>query len=387
MSCGLLGYLLNRSGYRTCFITRRQEKLDAINNHDGYRLFITGGTCREIAIRNCEAVLLTDHRSVGDVLAGADVVMTGVGIENLTQVAPLIAAGLWRRSQTWGANSLNVIACENLPGAGEFLRHKIVSAATYDQALAVDAVGGFGAALTRRIMVGDEPQGELRFTLSGEPDLMVDSQRLRAPFPALFGTCYTAEFASLLKRKLFTLNCAQAVAAYLGHQAGCTYLHEAVAHPLVEPVVRGALAEACAALEHEYPEQAGDIARDGDAVLTEIADPALRDRIVRVARDPRRKLSSAERLIGPARLAHRQGLPYGNLCIGIAAALAYDDPADAEAVALQAAIADEGLDKILAVECGLLPSGPIARVVKERWFGLVHRQVTLPASFRWEVPA
>jgi mannitol-1-phosphate 5-dehydrogenase len=201
--------------------------------------------------------------------------------------------------------------------------------------------------------------------------LTVDVKGVRGAFPQIRGVRFTEDFSALVMRKLYTLNLAQAVAAYVGYRHGCQYVHEAATHTAVAAVVRGVVSEACAALQAEFPSQARDIARDATAALAEIGDPGLGDTIRRVARDPRRKLSSLERLVGPARLAARHGLPYDHLCLGIAAALAYDDPADEGARALQETIADEGIEQALTVDCGLLPHDPLARAVKERWRDMV----------------
>jgi hypothetical protein len=75
--------------------------------------------------------------------------------------------------------------------------------------------------------------------------------------------------------------------------------------------------------------------------------------------------------VGPARLACRHGLSYSHLSVGIASALAYDEPEDREARALQKTIATEGIEKVLTVDCGLLPHEALARTVKEKWRHLV----------------
>src|SRR5439155_20911555 len=165
MACGLLGYILRQSGCEVLFVARRRDVVDAINRRAGYRLTLLGKRAERHAIRGCRACSIDDAAEVVDQVARADVVMTGIGIDHLGAVAPLIAQGLWRRSQMAGARPLNVIACENLPGAGAYLRHQIVSAADVGQAMAVNAVGGFAAALTRRIMTGGALEhGELSFT-------------------------------------------------------------------------------------------------------------------------------------------------------------------------------------------------------------------------------
>lgn len=371
MACGLLGQLLSQSGFRIQFIVRRPEVIDAINRRQGYSLIISGDRPRRVTIDGCSALPLEDRTRVTDAVAGADIVMTAVGIDHLADVTPPIGEGLWLRSQTAGGQPLNVIACENLPGAGAYLRHQVVSGTPLENAMAAENAGGFSAALTRRIMTGGEIEhGELTFTADSDADLIVDTHGIKAPFPELQGVSMTGEFSAMVMRKLFTLNCAQAIAAYLGHREGCEYVHEAAAHPRVGPIVRGALEEARAALQAEFPHQAEAIDREVADAMRRIADPRLEDTVRRVGRDPRRKLSPRERLVGPARLANHHGLPCENLCRGIAAALSYHDPADIQATALREAIAREGIEVILTEDCGLLPHGALARAVKQRWFGL-----------------
>jgi mannitol-1-phosphate 5-dehydrogenase len=376
MGCGLLGRLLHLSDYDTVFVARRAEVVNAINRHSGYWLTVAGPTVRRVRVRRCRALLLADRPAVTLAVARADLVLTGLGVDNLAAIAPLVAEGLWRRSQGLAARPLNVVACENLPGAGAYLRHQIVSAASLDRGLAVERCGGFGAALTRRIMTGGEIRdGELWFAVSGSPELVVDTKGLKGVFPRLHGVTFTESFDALVKRKLFTLNLAQAAAAYLGYRCGCRYVHDAAVHPAVAPTVRSAVEEARAALQAEFPDQRAEIARDAARAIAEIAAPSLADTVRRVARDPRRKLSSVERLVGPARLAARHGLPHDDLSLVIAAALTYDHPDDAAARDIQRAIATEGIEKMLAIDCGLLPYEPLARAVKERWHELKTRDL------------
>jgi mannitol-1-phosphate 5-dehydrogenase len=372
MACGLLGQLLAQSGYTTLFVARRPEIIAAINCQQGYSLNIAGEELGRLAIRHCHALSIQERRLVADALAAADVVCTAVGIDNLAAITPPIAEGLWQRSDARGEHPLNVVACENLPGAGAYLRHQVVSAAPLEQEMAVEGVGGFSAALTRRIMTGGAIEhGELTFTVDADYDLIIDMHGLKGALPDVQGATFTEEFPAMVMRKLFTLNCAHAVAAYLGYREGCRYIHEAAPHPRVAPTLQGAVAEAKAALQAEFPHQAEAIDREAAEALERIANARLADTISRVARGPRRKLSPRERLVGPARLARQHNLPYENLCVAIAAALAYDDPEDPQAVAMQQAIVAEGVEKVLTEDCGLLPHEELALAVKQRWLELV----------------
>jgi mannitol-1-phosphate 5-dehydrogenase len=368
MAGGLLGQVLAQSGLNTLFVARRPEVVEAINRRGGYSLCMAEETMRRIAIRNCAALSIQDHDRVAQAVSEAGVVFTAVGIDNLSAITPAIAEGVWRRSQNHLARPLNVIACENLPGAGAYLGHQVTSAARLEHAVHIEKSGGYSAALTRRIMTGgDVQEGELTFTANADYDLIIDRSGLKGELPGLTGAEFTDEFAAMVMRKLFLLNCGQAVAAYAGYRFGCRFVHEAAVHPDIAPVLLGAVAEAQAALTAEFPNQAEAIDRDAQEALARIADPRLADMVSRVARGPRRKLSARERLVGPARLAGQHNLPNEHLCAGIAAALAYDDHEDPQAVAMQQAIAISGVEKILTEDCGLLPHDDLARAVKERW--------------------
>lgn len=371
VACGLLGYLCFQSGYRNLFVARRPEVIGAIERHRGYTVNLLGAESSRIEVRNSRALSIHDDAAVIEAVAAADVVFTSVGIDNLHAVAPHIAAGLWRRARRGERRDLNVVACENLPGAGAYLRHQIVGAAASEASILVDHVGGFSAALTHQIMTGGEVRdGSIGFNVQGRSPLVVDKAGLKPPLPTLQGALFSDAFPSVVMRKLFTLNCAHAVAAYLGYREGCRFVHEAAVHPRVVPILTGALAEAEAALQAEFPAAAAEIAAEVTEALVQIRDPRLADPIARVARGPRRKLAPRERLVGPARLATRHGLAHENLCRAIAATLAYDAGQDAEAVSMQRAIADHGVTQVITEDCGLLPHEPLAQEIKHQWHQL-----------------
>jgi mannitol-1-phosphate 5-dehydrogenase len=383
MAGGLLGHLLASSEYTIDFVARRHEVVEAINRRQGYRLTVAGKERTDLAIRGCRALVSTEHEAVIDAVANADVVFTALGVDNLTAVTPLIARGLAQRATDPEARPLNVIACENLAGTGAYLRHEVLWAAAPATSLTILRIAGFSGAVTRRVMTGGSVvNGELCFEADSHHGLIVNRRGTIGALPSIHGMQLTDEFDAHVMRKFFTLNCAQAVAAYVGFRHGCQYIHEAVRHPLVRSLVEAAVAESEAALIAELPDQADAIREDVRDAMARIASDRMPDLISRVARDPRRKLAARERLVGPARLAQQHGLPYLALSRAIAAALAYDCPADPQAVALQQSIADESLDMVLTEECGLLPYSELARAIKRAWCALTRPRTMAPVAYR-----
>lgn len=89
------------------------------------------------------------------------------------------------------------------------------------------------------------------------------------------------------------------------------------------------------------------------------------DPIERNARDPLRKLSRNDRLIGPACLAVECGISPKALSIGIGAALHYRNAADPAAVSLQSMLRDRGPAQVIQTVCGLDPNSELMALVLE----------------------
>ena len=374
VACGALGKVLVTSGFDTTFVARRAGVIGAIARAHGYTLEVAGQ--RTIFIPAAGALDVSRPGPVIDAIAESDVVFTALGVDGLRAVAPLLARGLWLRSTRRKAAPLPIIACENLPGAGAYLSQVVLDATSPVAEVAVQEAGRFSSALTHCIISEvREERGLLVVVADQAADLVIDEVPLAGVAVSISGSSYTDRFAAAVMRKLFVLNCAHAAAAYHGHQAGCTYLHEAMALPDIAGRVRAVLSESAAALTAEFPADAAVIASDAAAAFRRISNAELRDPVRRVAKDPRRKLVACERLLGPARLAQRHGLAHHALVDAAVAALLYDEPSDPQARSMRGDIEAWGLDHFLAMDCGLLPQEALARAIARAWEAVLLRGV------------
>ncbi len=98
-------------------------------------------------------------------------------------------------------------------------------------------------------------------------------------------------------------------------------------------------------------------------ILGRFSNPHLPDTVNRVGRAPLRKLSRHERFIGPAAELAERGIVPEALLGAIAAALRFNDPADAEAVELGQILASSGADEATAKITGLDPEHPLFQAV------------------------
>lgn len=128
--------------------------------------------------------------------------------------------------------------------------------------------------------------------------------------------------------KLYLHNTPHCIAAYLGYMAGFTYLHEALASPAIRRVVNGVIDELLCALKLSSSYDQTFIESYAIKEVRRFSNHLLFDPIVRVAREPLRKLHASGRLMGALRLLLSSGVNPTYLMAGIAAALCYSNPKD-----------------------------------------------------------
>ena len=96
------------------------------------------------------------------------------------------------------------------------------------------------------------------------------------------------------------------------------------------------------------------------------AVPEMRDEILRVVRDPIRKLSPRERLVAAG--GGGRVWPAAEWIVrGIVAALQYRHPDDPQSVALSERLASSGLSEVLEGVCGIAPQTPLAGEIEAAW--------------------
>jgi mannitol-1-phosphate 5-dehydrogenase len=363
IGCGFAGQLLRESGWDVCFVGRGPI-VDVLRRHRRYLVrLVQGGEAEEVVVEGVSAVPFADGAAAAGAIAGADLVVTAVGPANLAAVAPTIATAVAARR-----SPLDVLAFENLAGAGAHLRRHV--ALHLPRGFPLGEFGFAGAVVQRAVSRRLLPSGAgdwLRFVGEREPTFVVERPALVGPLPKVIGLCPTDRYGAHVARKLYTYSAGHAACAYLGYLQGYHYVHTAVRDPEIRAAVREAMAEGQRGLAARYgPAIAGGPA-DLDAVLERFGNAGLADPIARVGRDPRRKLSAGDRLVGAATLAAAAGVPPQKLAQVVAAALVFCDPAEPGCRDLYRQVAEVGVAGVLAGLAGLGPGDPLVSLVAEHF--------------------
>jgi mannitol-1-phosphate 5-dehydrogenase len=355
---GFVGLLLHRAGYEVVFADVVDELIDGLNRTPSYRVKEVGLDSREEVVDNYRAVnSRRDEPAVVDEIASADIVTTAVGPTVLKFVAPVIAAGL--RKRPGGGAPLAVMACENAVNATDVLAGHIRDLVPDAEWPAVAAKAVFANTAVDRIVPAQSGQDGLDVTVEAYFEWVIERPPFGGQEPSIPDATWVDNLAPYIERKLFTVNTGHATTAYHGFARGISKLSDALADDVVRTAVTGVLAETKQLLvaKHGFPAEAQQAYVD--KILQRFANPYLPDTVDRVGRQPLRKLSRSERLIGPAAELAERGIRPQHLLATVDAALSFDVPADPESVELQDLLrtlpAAEATERIT----GLTPADPL----------------------------
>jgi mannitol-1-phosphate 5-dehydrogenase len=351
---GFVGLLLHRAGYQVVFVDVVDELIDALNRTPSYLVKEVGLESREERVDNYRAINSRgDEPAAVAEIASADIVTTAVGPTVLKFVAPVIAAGLRRRPD--GAAPLAVMACENAINATNVLAEHIRAAVPEAEWPAVAARAVFANTAVDRIVPAQSTDG-LDVTVETYFEWAIERPPFGGDEPSIPDATWVDELAPYIERKLFTVNTGHAATAYHGFVRGIKKLSDALADDTVRAAVTGVLDETRQLLvaKHDFTAEAQQAYVD--KILQRFANPYLPDTVDRVGRQPLRKLSRSERLIGPAAELAERGIRPEHLLATVDAALSFDVPDDPQSVELQQLLrtltAAEATERI----CGLTPA-------------------------------
>lgn len=358
---GFIGGLLSQSGYHVTFADVNQEILDAINKEQSYTIHICDAVCSQQEITNISALHSADPALV-DAIAQAEIIATAVGLTILPRIAGTIAKGIVARKEAGCTQALNIIACENAIRASSQLKTAVYAHLDAAAAAYADEFVGFPDCSVDRIVPPVRNERLVDVSVEAFYEWNVEQASFKGEIPAITGMNLADNLMAYIERKLFTLNTGHAVTAYLGHLKGYKTVQESFRDPAIQKFVRDTMAESGRGLsqKHGFEEQAHMAYIE--KISKRFQNEYLVDEVDRVGRSPLRKLAASDRLAMPLMTAKGFGLAYDHLAVGMAAAMLYQNPADAESVELQQKIAEMGVVGALEAVSGITDATVLQQV-------------------------
>lgn len=335
---GFIGQTFSDAGYKVGFIDINMEVINALNEKGEYPVNIVNtDKNEEKPVKNVYGIDGKDIELVSSEIAGCDMMATAIGVNVLKFIAKPIAKGIEKRAKTSVA-PLNVIICENLIGADEYLKGLIINEIPELKDYVEEKVGFIEASIGRMVPVMTEEKkagNPLRVYVEPYNILPVDKAAFKGEPPKDVENLYPfSPFNLFIERKLFMHNMSHALCAYLGNLRGYEYIYQAVNDFDIRYCAFRALIRSALAIAKENSAEIDGLISNAENLLYRFTNTALADTVERVGKDTKRKLGSKDRLIGSLKLCEKHGIDGTYICIGIAAGLLFSPQADESSVEL-----------------------------------------------------
>lgn len=324
---GFIGQTFADAGYKVGFIDINMEVINALNEKGEYPVnIVTTDKNEEKAVKNVYGIDGKDIELVASEIASCDIMATAIGVNVLKFIAKPIAKGIEKRANSSG-KPLNIIICENLIGADEYLKGLILNEIPDLKDYVEHSVGFIEASIGRMVpvMTEDKKAGNpLRVYVEPYNILPVDKAAFKGDIPKDVSNLYPfTPFNLFIERKLFMHNMSHALSAYLGYLRGYEYIYQAVADFDIRYCAFRALVRSALAISKENGVEIDGLIGHAENLLYRFTNTALADTVARVGKDTKRKLGANDRLIGALKLCEKHGVDGSYLCIGIAAGMLF----------------------------------------------------------------
>lgn len=363
---GFIAELLHDTGYRIVFADVVDALVDLINKDHEYYLFEIENDYKEKKIDNILAYSsITEAEKVIEEINQAKVITTSVMATNLPKIAPLLAKGLKSRVGQ-GKDKVVVMACENAMHGTDILVQAMIDSGEITQA-ELDDVGIYPNTAVDRMVFDGEHNGHKGIDIGVNYELAIEKDKL-GDFEPIKGAEYTSDLDRHLQRKIYMINCGHAISAYIGYANGKDIVQDVLNDPDLVQEVRAAVMESASALEKEYGfshESLVDYCEN--MFIKRFGNPNTHDEGARVGREPIRKISYNDRIMGPANMCEKYGLDNSALLKGVAYALHFYNENDAQAIELQESIKENGLEKTIEKYVGLKPEDRMFKVIVKEY--------------------
>jgi mannitol-1-phosphate 5-dehydrogenase len=377
---GFLGQLFSESGYHVVFVDIDEPLIAALNAQGAYTIrLVDNQHTEEVRVAPVSALLSKQIATVAETLSRATLAATAVGARALPYIAPTLAAGIALRAQQGLAQPLNIIVCENLKGAASVLRGLVQEHLDAPTRAYMAAHVGFVDTVIGRMVPELPPelkaQDPTLIIVEPYKELPVDRGGFVGEIPTIAGMQPCDNFPLYTARKLYLHNTGHAVLAYLGYRRGFELGYQALEDAIIRPILDAALEESLMGIVTLYDASEKWLRAHVADLTARFANRALADPVLRLARDPLRKLAPSDRLVGAARVAEATGVTPVNMAWGIAGALAFDAPQDPLALELQTRIRAEGIGVVLQQVCEIKPQEPLGVAVLDRYQRILNGKI------------
>lgn len=366
---GFIGDICSGSGYQITFVDVDENLVRTLNEKKEYPLWLLGEAKTERRITGFYALSFSETEKIAEAISGTDLAFTAVGVNNLRSLAPLIAAGIKKKSAEKPDSHLNIVICENLLGSAKILKESVEKHLEGHSLPFLNEKTGFIETVVSR-MVSPLPESlrrEQPLLVTVEPYnvLPVDKKKFKGEIPPVKGFYPVENLFPYEELKLFMHNLLHACLAYTGYLKGYEYIWETLEDRDIKEVLNGVINEAKSALMKKHHFETAEIESYISDLIKRFGNKLLGDTVYRVGRDPLRKIGANDRIAGAIKLCLSNNIFPENICFVMTCCLCYNYADDLKAVEMQEILRGKGVIFVLREISGIKEEDVLNKITED----------------------
>ena len=359
---GHVAQLAVESGYTVTFLDKDASLCARLRTSGHYSVRLVSGHTRTVKVEGFRILHTSEKEDLCSAFRDSRLVFTAVCPGNLRDAAGTLREPLVRWLRTAGPHDFkNVLCCENMNRSSSIFRDFLLEDFPGDLREKLERQVGLADTMVARVVA--RPADPLLLLGEEYSEWTADRRAFRGPqLPEIRTLQLVEDQTRFLQRKLYIHNTGHATIGYLGFLKGYTFIHEAAQDPHIMAICEKAIEESGWAIEKEYG-FSPEVIRAYRATLTEkCVSPELPDEILRVVREPVRKLGRDERFFGPIRLLLGHGREPEFLLYGVCGALLSRIPGDEQSERIRALIQEKGVSCLDEITGTTIPAAVRDRI-------------------------
>lgn len=327
---GFIARLLQEAEKEIVFVDKKEELVHKLKAEKEFEVRFFGDVRKPYKVNNFTAYTWKEE-GLKTVFAQAELIFVSVGGQNLKEVGGEISKVLAEEKHYY------IITAENASKPSVVLK---------------EAIGKENVTVSESTVFCTTIEDEgIHINSENYPYLQCNAELLEGYVPEAETIKVISNFSDFLTRKLYTYNAASCVIAYLGWKKGYSNYADAANDEEILELLDKNYEATNRVLCKEFGYEPEDQKEFALLSKQKFCDRTIVDTVARNARDPQRKLTAGERIMGPIGLMYKYGEDASVLEKTAAAAIAYDhEGEDAWKKIKQEKTAEEILTDICGLE-------------------------------------
>lgn len=348
---GFIADLANDGGYQITFVDTEMSLIEKLKDKKQYSVYKLQSEKQSncVIIKDFDAIHTAQTEQIQNVLCDMNLMALVVFPTAFDEVGSALADMITDRAKKNIESQLNILVCTNIVHPTEKLKGSIFTHLDEETKAYFEQNIGLVECLVIRMAVQPQQEliekDELVVVTNGYPELIVDKTAFKGELPEIPGLVFTDNITAEEQRKMYTYNMVHALYSYIGITKGYEYVYECTRDEQVNQIAKYALDEIGQGLIKEFGFSEEDMAKWNLRVLQNMANPILKDKLVRVGGDPIRKLKRNDRLTGAALLCRKNGVMPYFLSMAIAYGYMFSNPEDQASLTINKTIKKYGLKR------------------------------------------